>query len=180
MASYVESVLREGEKIKFRSFLHWVIFLRWLFLAFIISFIIITAGVNGLVVVLVIGFCLTIPIIQYKTSEFCVTNKRVIIKIGFISRKTIEMNLDKVEGVSYDQSILGRILGYGTIYVRGTGGTPQRSDTVSSPMLFQKAVNQEIENLSKPDTSDLKKCPQCAEFVKKDALKCKHCGYDFK
>ena len=55
------------------------------------------------------------------TTELSVTNHRVIYKRGFIRRHTVEMNMDKVETVNVDQSILGRIAGYGTIHVLGTG-----------------------------------------------------------
>ena len=54
-------------------------------------------------------------------TELSVTNHRVIYKTGFIRRHTVEMNMDKVETVNVDQTILGRILGYGTIHVLGTG-----------------------------------------------------------
>jgi len=64
------------------------------------------------------------------SSEFAITNKRVIIKVGLISRKTLEMNLSKIESVNVDQSILGRILRYGTLTVIGTGGTRETFTTI--------------------------------------------------
>ena len=57
-------------------------------------------------------------------TEIAVTDQRVIYKRGFICRQTAEMNMDKVESVDVDQSILGRLLDYGTIHVeraRGAG-----------------------------------------------------------
>lgn len=169
MASYVNSILQNGEIIKFRTKLHWIIFLLWFIVCSI--FAIPTSGISYVFML--------IPIILYITSEFCITNKRVIIKKGFISRQTIEMLLEKVEGVSYDQGIVGRLLGYGTIVIRGTGGTPQKARKVAKPMFFQQAVTAEIENAKKPDLSQHKVCPECAEHVKKEALKCKHCGCVF-
>lgn len=61
--------------------------------------------------------------VNRKTSEFAVTNKRVVMKFGFIRRSSLEVLLTKIEGVSVDQGILGRILDYGTIVVGGTGGS---------------------------------------------------------
>ena len=71
-------------------------------------------------------------------DEFAVTNKRVIVKTGLISRRTLEMNLSKIESVNVDQSIMGRILGYGTITIIGTGGTRESFPKIANPLLFRK------------------------------------------
>ena len=71
-------------------------------------------------------------------DEFAVTNKRVIVKTGLISRRTLEMNLSKIESVNVDQSIMGRILGYGTITIIGTGGTRESFPKIAEPLLFRK------------------------------------------
>ena len=71
-----------------------------------------------------------------------VTNKRVIIKVGLISRRTAELNLNKVENIGVNQSILGRILNYGTITVVGTGGTHEQFRWVASPIEFRRAVQE--------------------------------------
>ena len=101
MASYVENNLIRGEKIVYEAKLHWITFvsLKALFTLFIA------------------------PMIDRATSEFVITNKRVMIKVGLVSRKTVEMNLAKVESVNVEQTIMGRLFGYGTITVVGTGGT---------------------------------------------------------
>ena len=54
-------------------------------------------------------------------TELAVTNNRIIYKYGLIRRYTAEMNMDKVESVNVVQSILGRLLDYGTIDIMGTG-----------------------------------------------------------
>ena len=55
----------------------------------------------------------------YKTTEIAITNKRIIAKFGFISRRTIEINLQKIESIQVDQNVLGRLLDYGTIVIAG-------------------------------------------------------------
>ena len=80
------------------------------------------------------------PLVQYLTSEFAVTNKRVLVKVGFISRHTLELLLSKVETIGVDQSILGRILGYGTIVVIGTGGTREPFKAIADPLGFRHQV----------------------------------------
>jgi hypothetical protein len=63
------------------------------------------------------------PLIDRLTSEFAITNKRVIVKLGLISIHTLEMNLSKVESINVDQNPFGRIFGYGSITVIGIGAT---------------------------------------------------------
>ncbi|MEI6260849.1 MAG: PH domain-containing protein [Deltaproteobacteria bacterium] len=84
------------------------------------------------------------PFIQRATSEFAITTKRVIIKEGLIARRTLEMNLSKIETVNVDQSITGRILNYGSITIIGTGGTHEVFHNIAHPMQFRKAF-QEID-----------------------------------
>lgn len=120
MGTYVDGNLVKEERVVFETRLHWIAFisLRALFTLFIA------------------------PLIDYLTSEFAITNKRIIIKVGLISRRTLELNLSKVESVNVDQSILGRILGYGTITVIGTGGTKETFGDIREPLEFRKQFQQ--------------------------------------
>lgn len=124
MGSYVESNLMSGETVTYRAQMHWIIFvsLKAVFTLFLA------------------------PIIEKWSSEFAVTNKRVIIKVGLISRRTVELNLGKIESIGVDQSIFGRILSYGTIIVMGTGGTKEPFRGIANPMDFRKAVNEAVES----------------------------------
>lgn len=120
MGAYVEGNLVRGEQVVYEAKLHWIVFISWraLFTLFIA------------------------PAIERWTSEFAITNKRVIIKVGLVSRRTVEMNLSKVESVNVDQSILGRVFGYGTISVIGTGGTRESFTNIAAPLLFRKAFQE--------------------------------------
>ena len=122
--SYVDSNLIPGETVVHRAKLHGMIF------------------VPGIVLfVVIIGiFLLVAAIIRKATTEMAVTNKRVIIKTGLISRKTLEMNLAKVENIGVDQGIFGRMFNFGKITVVGTGGTHEEFSMVASPLDFRKAV----------------------------------------
>lgn len=116
MGKYVNNNLIRDEKVQYEAHLHWKIFV----------------SLTGLFT-LFIG-----PYIRLKTSEFAMTDKRVIIKTGFISRKTLEMNLNKIETVNVEQSVWGRLFGFGTITIVGTGGTREVFDDISSPLLFRR------------------------------------------
>jgi uncharacterized membrane protein YdbT with pleckstrin-like domain len=120
---YVEDNLVAGEQVTYRAELHWIVFvsLKALFTLFIL------------------------PLIERATSEFAVTNRRVIIKVGLISRRTVELKLEKIESIGVDQSISGRVFGYGTIVVKGTGGTNEPFRGIARPLEFRKAVNEASE-----------------------------------
>jgi uncharacterized membrane protein YdbT with pleckstrin-like domain len=123
MGNYINNNLIKGEIVELETTYHWIIFcnLRAVLTLFIA------------------------PLIEKYTDEFAITNKRVIIKTGLISRKTFEMNHSKIESVNVDQTILGRILGYGTIRIVGSGGTREVFPKIKSPLEFRKKF-QEMSN----------------------------------
>lgn len=116
MGHYIENNLIRDEQVVFETQYHWVIFFTWRSLLTLFIY----------------------PIIKRYSDEFGITNKRVIIKTGLIARKTLEMNLNKIESVNVDQSIPGRILGYGTVTIIGTGGTRETFEQISNPVEFRK------------------------------------------
>lgn len=142
---YIEKNLMSGEKVIYRTKLHWVIFLRpVIFLPVaIIGFASGSEGIGELFIVLTVLMGIS-SFINYSTSEFAVTNKRVLVKVGCIRRHSLETLLTKVEGIGVDQGILGRILGYGTIVVTGTGGTKERFHKIDAPLEFRKRVQEQI------------------------------------
>lgn len=83
-------------------------------------------------------------IIRFYTSEFAVTNKKVIAKRGFISRSTQELLLDRVEGITVQQGVLGRLLDYGTIIVTGTGTARAFFSNIANPLLFQQQLQDQL------------------------------------
>jgi uncharacterized membrane protein YdbT with pleckstrin-like domain len=123
---YVESSLMKGETVLYRGRLHWIIFVG-----------------PALLCLVVIGIVwLVAALVRNATSEFAVTNRRVIVKEGLIRRNTLELNLAKVESIGVDQTLLGRMLNYGTIVVVGTGGTREPFASLADPIGFRRAVNE--------------------------------------
>ena len=80
-------------------------------------------------------------LIKYKTSEFAVTTKRVIIKIGVFRRRTLELLLRQIEAISVDQTLLGRMLNYGTVTLTGTGGVHEVFHDIGSPLEFRRQIH---------------------------------------
>jgi uncharacterized membrane protein YdbT with pleckstrin-like domain len=116
MGSYVNNNLIAGEEVKYETRLHWKIFVT----------------LSGLFTLFIY------PYIRLITNEFVITNKRVIVKRGLFARTTFEMNLNKIETVNVDQSIWGRIFGFGTIVINGTGGTREVCQSISKPLEFRR------------------------------------------
>lgn len=116
MGNYVNNNLIKDEHVELETTYHWIIFcnLRAILTLFIA------------------------PLIDKYSDEFVITNRRVIVKTGLISRKTFEMNHSKIESVNVDQGILARILGYGTIIIVGSGGTREIFPKIKSPLEFRK------------------------------------------
>lgn len=88
---------------------------------------------------------LLFPLLRQKTTELAVTNKRVVAKFGFISRRTIELRIQKIESIRVSQSLLGRIGNFGTIMIHGTGGATTPIPEIADPMAFKAAVERVID-----------------------------------
>ncbi len=78
--------------------------------------------------------------VTVRTSELVITDRRVLIKVGFIQRHTFEMFISKIESVAVFQSMLGRVFDYGTVTIRGTGGSSESFSTIAAPLQFRDAI----------------------------------------
>ena len=116
MGNYVDNNLIRDEVVVYETKYHWKIFI----------------SLKALLT-LFIG-----PALARWSDEFVITNKRIICKTGIFSHKTFEMNLNKIESVNVDQSFMGRILGYGSVTIIGTGGTRESFPDIGSAVDFRK------------------------------------------
>ena len=147
---YVRRVLQPGETVVYMTKLHWSIY-WWAILLAIIAVILAGAGsytadnqnvslalkIAAILFVLLAVSSAFRKFIRRATTELAVTNQRVIYKTGLLARHTVEMNRSKVESISVDQTLLGRVLGYGTIIVRGTGSTMEPISDIDNPLAFR-------------------------------------------
>jgi PH (Pleckstrin Homology) domain-containing protein len=149
---YAERVLQPGETIAYRAQLHWVIYF--------VGMVLIVAAIGLAVAAVVlkmesirVGLLLAALIALFLglfqlirawivavNTEIIVTTRRVIYKTGFISRNTVEMNLDKVESVLVQQGILGRMLDFGTVIIRGVGAGLEPVDNIAAPLELHRHV----------------------------------------
>lgn len=155
--SYVEKVLLPGERVIYTTGLHWLVYGRAIFflaLAAVLALVaalwtsddpalatsrFVALAVDGLFAVMGLLSFISAAI-RRRSTELAVTDQRVILKRGVIARHTIEMNRSKVESVDVDQSVLGRIFGYGTVLVRGTGGSLEPMQSISDPLRFRSHI----------------------------------------
>ena len=138
---YVDSSLLPDEQIVYKATLHWTIFWQcWVIILIGIVSLIFQPIVGGLIIFvgLLVGLR---KFIEYKTSEFAVTTKRVIIKVGVFRRRTLELLLRQVEAISVEQTVLGRMLGYGSVTLTGTGGVREVFHNISSPLEFRRQIH---------------------------------------
>ena len=145
---YVDDTIMLGETVIHRTRLHWIVFLYPLLLFILACALALTIARESPTIglsFLAIGLLPAIKrLVEFTTSEFAITNKRVLVKVGFIARKSLEILLAKVESIRVDQSILGRLFDYGSIVISGTGGSHDLFHNISSPFVFRRAAQQQI------------------------------------
>jgi len=168
--SYVEKHLIPGESVQYETKLHWIVMLGHAVVAILLALLAIAipitwtllgvkkkgASVPGAVYVvallcfLVGGALFLVGLLRRRATEMAVTSKRVIVKTGIAERRTVEILLSRIESVAVDEPALGRLLGYGTVIVRGTGGTPEMFEKIYHPLEFREQVQRQIAEGVKP------------------------------
>jgi uncharacterized membrane protein YdbT with pleckstrin-like domain len=139
MASYVENNLTQGETVVYQAKVSVFSLLPLILLGAVF----LLAGGVGILF-------WAVALIRYLTTELAITNKRVIAKFGFISRKTIELNISKVESTQVHQGVLGRIFNYGSLIVSGAGNPQAPIPGISDPIGFRRKFNEAQERVAQP------------------------------
>jgi uncharacterized membrane protein YdbT with pleckstrin-like domain len=152
---YVTKILQPGERVLVRGYLHWIIyapaivsFILSVFVFWILPSLRSEVDATTRALMSLLGICLLAVAIFLAIqawfnkwiTEIAVTTKRVIYKRGFFWRRTAEMNMDKVESVIVTQSILGRILDFGSLHVRGTGEGIEHLHKIKSPIELRNCI----------------------------------------
>jgi len=151
--SYIDGNLLDGEHIVFRTRLHWLLFMGpVLFIVIVLlpvawflnsgtwflasgtwsSYAWVPIGLGALILVA--------TFIKRQSSDFAVTNKRVMMKVGVFTTRSTELLLSKIEAIAVEQTLVGRIFGYGDIVITGSGGTKESFSQIQSPREFRRPV----------------------------------------
>ena len=144
--SYIDENLLPDEHVVYRADLHWIIFARAI-LVLVVGLVLVFVPwiAQASVVVLLIGVVMLVPpFVAYRTTELGVTNKRVIVKTGLFRRRTLELLLRQVEAILVDQSLLGRLFGFGSITLTGTGGVREIFHRVRDPLELRRRIQGQV------------------------------------
>ena len=142
--TYVKKTLLPEETISYYTKPHYIIFsqvLLWIILAVFSFKFNYGTMLTGLLLLMSL-FSFIGSLVGFYCSEYAITNKRIIMKVGFIRRKSLEIFLDRVEGVYIEQGVLGRILNFGTVIIAGVGGTKNPFFFIPDPLKFRSNVQQ--------------------------------------
>lgn len=145
----IKNHLYEGEEILAEARYHWIFFFKTFFLLFLGILILLSFShshyqtyfrILGYILLIAGLLDFLVKLFKYLTTNLIVTNKRVVIQEGIFFRDIIEMNLQKLESVQLRQSILGRILNYGYLYIKGSGATVDWFGPISSPVEIRTKI----------------------------------------
>lgn len=164
MSSYVKRAMQPDEKLLYQAQIHWIIFMDGLVYMLIgallgslgpdlvhrflgqslASFFDMPTKFVSLGFVAYGALDLILSYIRQISTELVITDQRVIAKTGLIATTSYELMMSKVEGATIDQSAMGRILGYGTLMVKGTGGGISPIDLIAKPYAFHNQLMNSI------------------------------------
>jgi uncharacterized membrane protein YdbT with pleckstrin-like domain len=152
MGRYIDDILQPGEQVLYSTNAHWIFYfpaiVAWIAALAILmlerfvvdsTLILALLVLAGIVALLALYWTLRAWFHRW-TTETDVTNLRVVHKTGFIKRRTFEMSLDKVESVDVNQTILGRLLNYGDVTIKGVGEGREAIRTIASPLAFRNFI----------------------------------------
>ena len=161
--SYAEKHLIAGETVHYETRLHWIVMVGHALIATVLALVGVSLLITpwrvvnggeassagalrwaGVACVVVAAIFFGIGFVRRSATEMAVTNKRVIVKSGLANRRTIELLLSRIESIAVEEPALGRLLGYGTVIVRGTGGTPEVFPQIARPLEFREQVQRQI------------------------------------
>lgn len=160
---YIDQTLTSDEELVFRTKPHWIIFtasLGWLFLAILILFVAPKYNVANIhfydryTITDLLGFLALFAalfsglsaFVTFQTSEYGITTRRILMKVGFIRRYSEEILLSRVESIQVYQSVMGRLFDYGTIVVSGTGGSKDPFPYMPNPLNFRRIAQQHLDD----------------------------------
>jgi hypothetical protein len=148
LGSYTAATLQADEKPLHQTNIHWMALSGSVIGAILTLIVIVPIAMFAawknfywawFLVVIPLGILVSASV-TVRTSELVITDRRVLIKVGFIQRHTFEMFISKIESVAVFQSMLGRVFDYGTVTIRGTGGSSESFATIAAPLQFRDAI----------------------------------------
>ena len=142
--SYVDQNLMPDEQVVHRGAVHWFSIVRGVAEALAGGIVALSTDGAMMAVGVVVAAAgighLILGLVHMKTTELVITSRRVIAKFGLIKRNTMELSHDRVESLNVTQSVIGRVLDFGTVSVNGTGGRMAPIPKIAHPLRFRRAA----------------------------------------
>ena len=145
MIAYVKKNLMPNETLIFQGKPHWAMFFPPWFIVGVILLFINFSFIPWIFLFIIILLSEITVFVRYISSEYAITNQRVIMKAGLIQRQSLEIFLSKIEGSYVDQSIFGRMFNFGTIIINGIGGGKNVFDYVPDPLKFRNLIQGQVD-----------------------------------
>ncbi len=159
--SYIEKNLAPGETVVYRTGCHWIVMLWPLVAGLVLGFagFALFAGgwlatrnggsyygaiVEGAIVLIAAAALIAGGVIRRVATEVAVSNQRVYLRTGLFSRRSVAVLLPRVESIGMKETLAGRILGYGTVLVKGTGGSCETFERICEPNEFRRQVQGQL------------------------------------
>ncbi len=148
--SYISSILEPGEQVRYHTTVSWTIYVPAILFAILAGASLILGVTSpewvnlGWIAAAVFALIALVAYVRAWfrrwTTEIAVTDRRIIFKRGLIRRHTVEMNMQKVESVDVDQTLIGRLFNYGNVTVRGVGSTFETLRMIDAPLKLRTTV----------------------------------------
>jgi hypothetical protein len=158
--SYIDQSLGDGETVIARAHFSWLYAVRaWMRLLLPLAVLLMLAShaqsrptpfaandpytwlIAAMALATLLGLALFIGLmVRRATTEIGVTSHRFVEKYGVFAMRTNEIALPNIEGVRVEQSFLGRIFGYGTVRIEGTGVDSVVTPPIADPVGFVRAI----------------------------------------
>lgn len=161
MGKFIDSNLMKDENLIFETKYHWsillggVVFFALGLVILIVSLVLDLAEFRtsfvfgSLAIMAVGGLKIVFDFLVRKTSEFAITSRRMIMKTGIVSTKSLELLHRKIETIGIDQGLIGKIFGFGSVTLTGTGGKSHSFRFIELPFEFRTHAQEEIEKAQK-------------------------------
>jgi uncharacterized membrane protein YdbT with pleckstrin-like domain len=144
---YIEDHLIEKERVIYRTKLHWAMLLGPGMLMILAGLWIPSKGMSALALLTLGVMWGALSTISLQTSEIGITNKRLLLRVGFPLRRKYDISLEKMQAVDIYQPSLGKFLNFGKIIIQSAGGKRYSFRMIASPIELRDEIAKQVDSI---------------------------------